>query len=111
MLLCKKEIGSDFMISSYNSTQEVDSSSSIISAWLAKLQEGKQSTAQIQAEMLEGVTDIIEEVQEKAKEKAEEAKEEENNEEAVTVSVQGKTVETSSEVPEAPEISTVEVQA
>lgn len=100
------------MILSYNSTQEADSSSSsIVSAWLAKLQEGKKSTAQLQAEMLEGVTDIIEKVQEKAKEKAEEAKEEENNEEAVTVSVQGTTVETSSEVPETPASSTVEVQA
>lgn len=106
-------IGSDFMVLSYGSTQESDSSvlTNLPKIWLEKLQEGKKSTQQIESEMLEGVTETIKDIQAKAEEKAAEEAKDAKNEEAVAVSVGGSTVETSSDVPETPETSTVEVKA
>ena len=103
------------MIMTYSTTQETDSTGFSREAWIAKLQEGKKSTQQLQSEMLQGVTETVEEIQEKAKEKAEEKAEEEKaaqkGEEAVSVSVSGAEVKVSSDVPETPETSTVEVKA
>lgn len=99
------------MIMTYGTTQETDSTGFSREAWIAKLQEGKKSTQQLQSEMLQGVTETIEEIQEKAKEKAEEEKAAQKGEEAVSVSVSGAEVKVSSDVPETPETSTVEVKA
>ena len=99
------------MIMTYGSTKETDASGFSIDAWIAKLQEGKKSTQQLQSEMLQGVTETVEEIQEKAKEKAEEEKAAQKGEEAVSVSVSGAEVKVSSDVPETPETSTVEVKA
>ena len=99
------------MIMTYGSTKETDASGFSIDAWIAKLQEGKKSTQQLQSEMLQGVTETVEEIQEKAKEKAEEEKAAQKEEEAVSVSVSGAEVKVSSDVPETPETSTVEVKA
>ena len=99
------------MIMTYNSTQEADSTGFSRETWIAKLQEGKKSTQQLQSEMLQGVTETIEEIQEKAKEKVEEEKAAQKGEEAVSVSVSGAEVKVSSDVPETPETSTVEVKA
>ena len=99
------------MIMTYSTTQETDSTGFSREAWIAKLQEGKKSTQQLQSEMLQGVTETIEEIQEKAKEKAEEEKAAQKGEEAVSVSVSGAEVKVSSDVPETPKTSTVEVKA
>ncbi len=99
------------MIMTYSTTQETDSTGFSREAWIAKLQEGKKSTQQLQSEMLQGVTETVEEIQEKAKEKAEEEKAAQKGEEAVSVSVSGAEVKVSSDVPETPETSTVEVKA
>lgn len=99
------------MIMTYGSTKETDASGFSIDVWIAKLQEGKKSTQQLQSEMLQGVTETVEEIQEKAKEKAEEEKAAQKEEEAVSVSVSGAEVKVSSDVPETPETSTVEVKA
>ena len=99
------------MIMTYGSTKETDASGFSIDVWIAKLQEGKKSTQQLQSEMLQGVTETVEEIQEKAKEKAEEEKAAQKGEEAVSVSVSGAEVKVSSDVPETPETSTVEVKA
>ena len=101
------------MITGLSAVQETETSptASIRELWLEKLQEGKKSTQQIESEMLEGVTEIIEEIQKEAEEKAAQEAQEGKNEEAVTVSVSGSEVEASSDVPETPETSTVEVTA
>ena len=101
------------MVLGLNSVQEQDSSTTkgLHERWMSKLQEGKKSTQQIESEMLEGVTEIIEEIQKEAEEKVAQEAQEGKNEEAVTVSVSGSEVEVSSDVPETPETSTVEVTA
>lgn len=75
---------------SLNSISEEQSSSVSMSDWIAKLQEGKKSTQQLQTNMLNSAIDQIDKIQEEAQKKAEEKREEENksqNEEAVQLSV------------------------
>ncbi len=75
---------------SLNSISEEQSSSVSMSDWIAKLQEGKKSTQQLQTDMLNSAIDQIDKIQEEAQKKAEEKREEENksqNEEAVQLSV------------------------
>lgn len=75
---------------SLSSISEEQSSSVSMSDWIAKLQEGKKSTQQLQTDMLNSAIDQIDKIQEEAQKKAEEKREEENksqNEEAVQLSV------------------------
>lgn len=60
------------MILNY-AVQKEASADTGMAAWLAKLQEGKKSTQQLQSELLESTTDSIKEMQEKAAEKIKEA--------------------------------------
>lgn len=60
------------MILNY-AVQKEASADTGMAAWLAKLQEGKKSTQQIQSEMLESTTENLKDIQEKAAEKIKEA--------------------------------------
>ncbi len=101
------------MILSYSSAEQSQSPVSM-DAWLAKLQEGKKSTQQLQSELLDSTTEIIKEIQDKALEKAKEEKTEETQkgEEAVEVAVSSMSVSSTSDVPETnSEDSSVDVKA
>ncbi|MBS4760831.1 MAG: hypothetical protein KHX03_09060 [Clostridium sp.] len=101
------------MILSYSSAEQSQSAVSM-DAWLAKLQEGKKSTQQLQSELLNSTTEIIKDIQDKALEKAKEEKTEEQQkgEEAVEVAVSSMSVSSTSDVPETTsEDSSVDVKA
>ncbi len=93
------------MINLSSISEEQQSTGVSLSDWMAKLQEGKKSTRQLQTEMLTSSLDQIDKIQEKALEKAEEKhreeKDEQNqNEEAVNVSVSSVEVTASSDIPD-----------
>lgn len=102
---------------SLSSISEEQSSSVSMSDWIAKLQEGKKSTQQLQTDMLNSAIDQIDKIQEEAQKKAEEKREEENksqNEEAVQLSVSSLNlnVSSSSEVTtDTSTTSSIEVEA
>lgn len=86
---------------SLNSISEEQSSSVSMSDWIAKLQEGKKSTQQLQTDMLNSAIEQIDKIQEEALEQSEEKKDEDQksqNEEAVNLSVTSLNVYCSSEV-------------
>ncbi len=104
------------MISLNSISAEEQSSGVSLSDWVAKLQEGKKSTQQLQTEMLTSSIKQIEQIQEKAAERAEEKKEEnkeaQNNDEAVNVTVSSVNVTSTSEVAETESVqSSVDVEA
>ena len=104
-----------YMIS-LNSISEDSSASASMSSWIAKLQEGKKSTQQLQMDMLDSAIEQINKLQEAALEKAEEKREEElkenqKNENAVEVSVSSVSVSSTSDVADVEQISSVEVEA
>lgn len=103
---------------SLNSISEDSSASASMSSWIAKLQEGKKSTQQLQMDMLDSAIEQINKLQEAALEKAEEKREEElkenqnqKNENAVEVSVSSVSVSSTSDVADVEQISSVEVEA
>lgn len=67
------------MILNYTSISEQTNSASM-SDWLAILQKNSKSTAQLQSEMIEGVSETIKDIQDKALENAKEAIKETNKE-------------------------------
>ena len=104
-----------YMIS-LNSISEDSSASASMSSWIAKLQEGKKSTQQLQMDMLDSAIEQINKLQEAALEKAEEKREEElkenqKNENAVEVSVSSVSVSSTSDVADVEQTSSVEVEA
>ncbi len=72
------------MILNYTSTTEQTSGANIISAWIAILQKNSKSTAQLQSEMIEGVSQTIKDIQDKAIEKAKESLKETDEEDSNT---------------------------
>ena len=71
------------MILNYTSTTEQTSSANM-SDWLAILQKNSKSTAQLQSEMIEGVSQTIKDIQDKAAEKAKESLKETDDEDSKT---------------------------
>ena len=69
------------MILNYTSTTEQTSSANM-SDWLAILQKNSKSTAQLQSEMIEGVSQTIKDIQDKAAEKAKESLKETDDEDS-----------------------------
>ena len=60
------------MILNYSTINE-QSSTANMSDWLAILQKNSKSSAQLQSEMIQGVSDTIKDIQDKAIEKAKDA--------------------------------------
>ncbi len=71
------------MILNYTSTTEQTSSANM-SDWIAILQKNSKSTAQLQSEMIEGVSETIKDIQDKAIEKAKESLKETDDEDSRT---------------------------
>ena len=69
------------MILNYTSTTEQTSSANM-SDWLAILQKNSKSTAQLQSEMIDGVSQTIKDIQDKAAEKAKESLKETDDEDS-----------------------------
>ncbi len=100
---------------SLNSISEEQSSTVSMSDWIAKLQEGKKSTQQLQTDMLNSAIEQIDKIQEEALEQSEEKKDEDQksqNEEAVNLSVTSLNVSCSSDVvSDTSSTSSIEVEA
>lgn len=100
------------MILSFSTNEQAQSNTSIIDAWVGKLQEGKKTSQQVQIDLLKGATQLIKEIQDKAIEKAaEERKSEQKDEEAVAVDVSSMDIKVASDLPETSETSSVEIKA
>lgn len=100
------------MILGFSTNEQAQSNTSIIDAWVGKLQEGKKTSQQVQIDLLKGATQLIKEIQDKAIEKAaEERKSEQKDEEAVAVDVSSMDIKVASDLPETSETSSVEIKA
>ncbi len=100
------------MILGFSTNEQAQSNTSIIDAWVGKLQEGKKTSQQVQIDLLKGATQLIKEIQDKAIEKAaEERKSEQKDEEAVAVDVSSMDIKVASDLPETLETSSVEIKA
>ena len=100
------------MILGFSTNEQAQSNTSIIDAWVGKLQEGKKTSQQVQIDLLKGATQLIKEIQDKAIEKAaEERKSEQKDEEAVEVDVSSMDIKVASDLPETLETSSVEIKA
>lgn len=89
------------MILNYTSTTEQTSGANI-SDWLAILQKNSKSSAQLQSEMIEGVSQTIKDIQDKAIEKAKESlketEEEDSNADTEEYTVQNDTAQSAETV-------------